>query len=182
MRRPTGGGAIHHERELTFAIAAEPGRDGYPAPIVAAYARVHEGLRRALGAVGAAVRPHGVGPLSTRPRDAAHCFVDLTALDLVDGRGRKVVGSAQRRAGRRVLHHGSIPLEVPALTPDSGSVALAAGRRVGWDELADAVAAALADVLGVVLEPDALTEAEAARARVLAAERYADPAWSRRAR
>lgn len=179
VRRPTGGGAIHHEHELTFAIAARPGHDGYPGSVVAGYERVHEGLRRALATLGAVVRPHGAGGLSTRPRDAAHCFTDLTALDLVDAAGRKVVGSAQRRAGGRVLHHGSIPITAPGLTPGSGSVREAAGREVGWDELADEVARGLAGALGLVLEPDHPREAERVRARALARGRYADPGWSR---
>jgi len=131
VRRPTGGGAIHHERELTFSIAAEPGRDGYPAGTVEAYRWVHGVLTRALATVGAAVHEHGGARLSTRPRDATLCFHDHTALDLVDAAGRKVAGSAQRRVGARVLHHGSLPLQVPALSPASGSVSLAAGRAVG---------------------------------------------------
>jgi membrane protein implicated in regulation of membrane protease activity len=76
-----------------------------------------------------------------RPAAASLCFTDHTALDLVDQQGRKVVGSAQRRTGGRVLHHGSLPLTTPALTPEAGSVSLAAGRPVSWDELADAIVA-----------------------------------------
>jgi lipoate-protein ligase A len=176
VRRPTGGGAIHHDRELTFAIAARPGEDGYPADIVEAYTRVHAALRAALLRLGARVEPRGGdAPLSTRPRAATLCFLDHTALDLVDERGRKVVGSAQRRSGGRVLHHGSVPLEVPALTPESGSVSLAAGRGVGWAEAADAVEAAFAEHLGVELVPGALSPAETAQAAALAAGRYAQP-------
>lgn len=167
VRRPTGGGAIHHDRELTFAIAAEPGRDGYPADAVEAYRRVHAVLARALAAVGAEAREHGGTRLSTRPRDATLCFHDHTALDLVDATGRKLLGSAQRRVGARVLHHGSLPLEVPALSPLSGSVSLAAGRAVGWDELADAVASAFAEALPAPLVPDEPSAAELAQARRL---------------
>jgi lipoate-protein ligase A len=147
VRRPTGGGAIHHDRELTFSLCAEPGRDGYPAETVEAYRFVHGILQRALAAVGASVVPHGGARLSTRPRDGTLCFADHTALDLVDAQGRKVVGSAQRRLAGRVLHHGSVPLEVPRLSPGGGSVALAAGRAVSWDELADEVVAAFAQAL-----------------------------------
>jgi len=170
VRRPTGGGAIHHDRELTFSIAAEPGHDGYPADVVGAYAWVHERLREALAAVGARVAPLGGGRLSTRPRDATLCFHDLTALDLVDAQGRKVAGSAQRRVGARVLHHGSLPLEVPRLSPDSGAVSLAAGRHVGWDELADALVLAFGAALPAGLRPDALTPEERALAEELLAE------------
>lgn len=144
VRRPTGGGAIHHDVELTFSLVATPGRDGYPAERVEAYRRVHTLVAATLAELGAPVRFRGDdAPLSTRPRDATLCFLDATALDLVDAEGRKVVGSAQRHRGGRVLHHGSIPLEVPALSPSAGSVNLAAGRegddRIGWDDLADAL-------------------------------------------
>lgn len=174
VRRPTGGGAIHHEHELTFALVARPGADGYPEGIVPAYAWVNARLVEALAAVGARVAPRGGdAPLSTRPRDARHCFVDPTALDLVDEAGRKLAGSAQRRLGARVLHHGSVPLRVPALTPGSGAVAAAAGRDVPWDELADAVVAAFARALPAPLLPDALSPAERADATARAARHAA---------
>lgn len=169
VRRPTGGGAIHHDLELTFCIVATPGRDGYPSDVKQAYEFVHEVLREALDSLG--VRLHargGAAPLSTRPRDATLCFDDHTALDLLDSQGRKVVGSAQRRAGGRVLHHGSIPLEVPSLTPDAGSLALAAGRPVSWDEAADALVAAFSARLPGSLRADTLSPDERERADHLA--------------
>jgi lipoate-protein ligase A len=122
------------------------------------------------------VRPRGGdAPLSTRPRDATLCFHDHTALDLVDRRGRKLAGSAQRRTAGRVLHHGSIPLAVPALTPGSGSVADAAGREVGWDELADALVAVFARRFATALDADELSPQERRDAERLAAARAAAP-------
>ena len=170
VRRATGGGAIHHDRELTFSIAAEPGRDGYPADVVGAYRWVHALLAQALAAVGAPAAPAGGARLSTRPRDATLCFHDLTALDLVDARGRKLAGSAQRRVGARVLHHGSLPLEVPRLSPESGAASLAAGRHVAWDELADALVAAFAAALPAGLRAEAPTADELALADSLLPE------------
>ena len=167
VRRPTGGGAIHHDQELTFGIVATPGRDGYPAAVIEAYEWVHAVLVDALARVGVTVHLRGGdAPLSVRPRTAGLCFADITALDLVDIDGRKLVGSAQRRTGGRVLHHGSIPLEVPALTPGSSSVALRAGRAVARDELAEIVAEVFATrvrgsgLLADTLNADELREAE----------------------
>ncbi len=171
VRRPTGGGAIHHDDELTFCIGARPGHDGYPDSVVEAYELVHETLREALAGVGAVVAPRGGdAPLSTRPRDATLCFHDHTALDLLDSRGRKVLGSAQRRSGGRVLHHGSLPLTVPALTPEGGSVSLAAGRDVCWDELADSVIAAFGSRMQLCFVPDELAPDERALAAELLAQ------------
>ncbi len=167
VRRQTGGGAIHHADELTFCLVATPGRDGYPAETVAGYECVHAVVRNALSGLGAKLDFRGgEAPLSVHPRKASMCFDDHTALDLVDSSGRKVVGSAQRRAGGRVLHHGSIPLSVPSLSPDVGSVELAAGRRVEWGELADALTANFRASLCVGgLESAELSESEAAVAK-----------------
>jgi len=143
VRRQTGGGAIHHDDELTFCVVATPGSNGYPAETVSAYQRIHEVLIEALAGLGEALSFRGDdAPMSVRPRDASMCFEDHTSMDLVDVHGRKVVGSAQRRANGRVLHHGSVLLSVPALSPDAGAVGLAAGREVTWEEAADAVEAA----------------------------------------
>ena len=84
--------------------------------------------------------------------------------------GRKVVGSAQVRIGTTLLQHGSLLLEddqsvaadVTASPAGPGGeipLSRALGRRVGWEEAADAVAAEFGARLGArpgVLEPAAL--------------------------
>lgn len=184
VRRPTGGGAIHHVDELTFSIVARPGRDGYPADTVEAYRIVHAVVADALADVGAEVRTRGDDvPLSVAPGSATLCFHDTTALDLVVPArgGAKLVGSAQRRVGDRVLHHGSIPLAVPPLTPEAASVEQAAGRRVDWDELADALVARAAVRFGA-FDADEPSDGERAAARRLVAERYGHVTPTRRER
>lgn len=175
VRRPTGGGAIHHDDELTFSLVARPGSDGYPDGIEEAYEVVHAAVSAGLATLGARLVPRGGGaPRSVHPRAATLCFEDTTVHDLVDGSGRKVVGSAQRRTGGRVLHHGSIPLSVPRLSPTSGSVALAAGRDVTWDEVADALQASLASALDADLHSADLDAAERRSTEFLIRDRYAD--------
>ncbi len=176
VRRPTGGGAIHHDDELTFCLVATPGQGGYPAEIPAAYRWVHDSVRRALAETGARVVYRGDGaPLSVHPRSASLCFLDTTSLDLVDEQGRKVVGSAQRRTGGRVLHHGSIPLQVPELSVGCGSVSDSAGRSVSWDELAEIFVRSFTTTLrNRPLHPEALSSEERRVAGRLAAARYAD--------
>lgn len=183
VRRPTGGGAIHHDRELTFALIARPGHDGYPAAVEEAYARVHAGVAAGLATLGVQVTPRGGdAPRSVSPRAATLCFEDTTAFDLVDARGRKLVGSAQRRTNGRVLHHGSIPLSVPALTPGCAAVDALAGRDVSWDELADVLTRSVGDELGLTLEPGELTAEERERADELATTRHGTVALARRRR
>ncbi len=161
VRRATGGSAIHHADELTFCLVATLGCDGYPAGTEAAYAWAHDVIREALAELGVTVTPRGGdAPRSTHPRAATMCFHDTTRLDLVDESGRKVVGSAQRHRDGRVLHHGSIPLRVPSLSPRSGAVDLLAPRPVSWDVLADALVQAFARRLEITWEPTGLSPEE----------------------
>jgi len=177
VRRPTGGGAIHHDDELTFSLIASPGLDGYPAGIVEAYELVHRLLVEGFAGLGAELRFRGGATrLSVRPRDASLCFEDTTSIDLVDASGRKVVGSAQRRVDGRVLHHGSIPLSVPSLTPTAGALGPVAGRELTWDEAADTVQEVFSRGLcGGQVEPSALSADEKRSADSLMTGRYADP-------
>ena len=137
---------------------------------------MHQIVREALGGLGARLSFRGGdAPLSTRPRDGTLCFEDTTAWDLVDGDGRKVVGSAQRHRGGRVLHHGSIPLSVPALSPQGGSVELAIGHAVSWEAVADAIIAGLERQPGVNLIPDEPGETEREQAQATRDEYRLEP-------
>ncbi|MEX1025162.1 MAG: hypothetical protein WD226_08805 [Planctomycetota bacterium] len=115
VRRWTGGGAIHHADELTFAIAAPLEHALYAGPVVDSYRRVHALVIEALALVGVTARLRGdVAPLASDRAGSGMCFHASTPEDIVWD-AAKGVGSAQRRRGGRVLHHGSIKLDTTAL-------------------------------------------------------------------
>ncbi|HED65658.1 MAG TPA: lipoate--protein ligase family protein [Planctomycetes bacterium] len=109
VRRLTGGGAIHHAEELTFSIALPADHPLYAGPVRESYLRIHATIARALEGLGVPASPRGDRPLASDRPSGGMCFEDSCELDLVWG-DRKGVGSAQRRTGGRILHHGSIKL------------------------------------------------------------------------
>jgi lipoate-protein ligase A len=187
VRRPTGGRAVLHRRELTYSVAAPVALLG---PQRAAYAAVNRALVAGLRRLGAAasLQP-GTGARAPHP-SLAPCFAEPVEGEVVAA-GRKLVGSAQRLLDGVLLQHGSLPLHddqsaVAAFLLDRDPSAAEAppatlagvlGREPEWAELTAALAAGWEESLGAILSPDALTEVEAAAARE-AAERYAGPAWT----
>jgi lipoate-protein ligase A len=123
VRRITGGGAIYHAEEVTFALCYDEER--LPVPIDESYRIVHAAVQQALAEVGArTMLVTGGKGCCARPRER-WCFAVPGRHDLVTPAGKKVVGSAQRRIRvprPRVLHHGSIVLRVPEQTPFCGAV------------------------------------------------------------
>lgn len=106
VRRPTGGRAVWHARELTYAVTAPTDAFG---SLRTAYHTIHEMVRRALAGLGAravlAAPPDRQAGLA-----AGACFSQPVGGEvMVDG--RKVVGSAQVRHRGAFLQHGSILLD-----------------------------------------------------------------------
>ena len=109
VRRITGGGAIHHTRELTFSIVLPQSHALFRGPVPLSYGRIHEALIAALSEFGVEASLAGQAGLLSDRKKTGMCFHESTPLDVAWGE-RKGVGSAQRRRGGRVLHHGSIKL------------------------------------------------------------------------
>lgn len=133
VRRPTGGRALLHHREVTYSVTAPIVAEE---PLRASVRRFNQVLLRALHHLGVpaveAEQPHAM-----RPAGAA-CFAVPAAGELTLG-GRKLVGSAQVRAEGALLQHGSILLD-----DDQGRIsAFATGPF-----LAAAPAASLREALG----------------------------------
>ncbi len=107
VRRPTGGRAVWHEDELTYAVAAPSETFG---SLRESYVAIHEMLVAALGRLGVeatlADRRSGRAP---RP-SAGACFALPVGGEIVVA-GRKLVGSAQIRTGKAFLQHGSVLLK-----------------------------------------------------------------------
>jgi len=103
VRRPTGGAAVLHSEELTYAIVIPD--------VAGASARVQELVSRAIALglrdIGVEADADSRGePLTALPNRSS-CFVRTSRWE-VTARGRKIVGSAQRRLTRALLQHGSI--------------------------------------------------------------------------
>ena len=162
VRRPTGGRAVWHARELTYAVAAPVALFG---SMAAAYRMIHELLADAVRLLGAeatlAAAPERMGRL-----EAGACFARPAGGEVLV-RGHKVVGSAQLRQGEAFLQHGSLLLEdgqalVSELLQHVGGSAAAAGaplsglvgRTVFFDETSAAVSDAAARRWGPALPPD----------------------------
>lgn len=184
MRRPTGGRALLHAREITYSVTAPARPD---AAVAAWYARINALLVRALATLGVAASAAPAGGGMTAP-GAMPCFAEPAAGELAY-EGRKLVGSAQWRDDGALLQHGSILVDddqawIAELmaTPLTGVPAPATlrailGRAPAGGELHAALADAVraqADAAADPLELDDATRAEADRL----AERYRDAAWT----
>lgn len=171
VRRLSGGGALVHDRELTYSLVFPPG--DWPTPSVRDIVQqTHE--------VFAAVIPGAAFP--QRPDDKSAdepflCFERRDAADVVV-RGAKIIGSAQRRRGGRLLQHGGIILARSPFTPAiPGLVDLAATPSV---DLIQELTLRLANRWGLTPQPGQLTEAERRLAISLALARYSQPEWNLR--
>ncbi len=140
VRRPTGGRAVLHDRDLTYCVVLPIAPDE---TIGDSYGRLSQAIARALSSLGmpAAIVPGSLDrtrsqathrqptaarrPGETRERPA-NCFAVSTVADLVVD-GRKIVGSAQVRRHGFLLQHGSIRL-APGVVPIEG---LLSGRPPG---------------------------------------------------
>jgi lipoate-protein ligase A len=110
VRRPTGGKALVHEGDLTYALVLPAGHPLTRASVVASYRIILRPLLEALGELGIRVQLNA--PESRSDRTAVPCFMERAAESIVVG-GRKLCGSAQVRRGGALLQHGSIPLVAP---------------------------------------------------------------------
>ncbi len=137
VRRPTGGQAVWHEHEVTYAVVAPIALFG---SLRKAYCEIHTRLARALQALGVeAVLAPAHPPIRPSARPAS-CFASSVGGEILY-QGRKLVGSAQVRRGDAFLQHGSILLDATQRSSFNGGTTLAAvlGRAVTFGEVADAI-------------------------------------------
>lgn len=103
VRRPTGGRAVLHHRDLTYAVVVS----GVTGKRLAVYERICQFLIEGWNRLGVAL---SYGTQGRGYRDVANCFQAATGADLVTATGEKLIGSAQLRRGKTVLQHGSMQL------------------------------------------------------------------------
>ena len=107
VRRPSGGRAVLHAGEITYALACRPASSHR----LTAYNQACLWLQEVFSSLGL---PLQFGQLRARQASQrGNCFASGTAADLVHGDGSKRIGSAQLWQGPCLLQHGSVLLSPP---------------------------------------------------------------------
>src|SRR5262249_52649376 len=103
VRRPTGGRAILHAREITYSVTAPVDDAG---SLRDSYDRINRLLTTALSSLGVPAVVAAAGHRHQSP-GITPCFDEPAAGELTVG-GRKLAGSAQWRHEGALLQHGSV--------------------------------------------------------------------------
>ena len=183
VRRPTGGRALLHHREVTYSVTA-PSRGS---SLSESYRVINAMLLDALKRLGVGAEEAPRRGRATAP-DGAACFAEPNVGELIVG-GRKLVGSAQRRDEHAFLQHGSILLadDQPLvgtlrgsaeIVPAAATLTETLGRSVSVAEVSDALAAALESAAGTLITPlDAHELTDTVATHV---QHYRNPLWTYR--
>jgi lipoate-protein ligase A len=179
VRRPTGGRAILHAEELTYAVVGTSPGPLFGDSLHAVYMTINRALVAFLADLGLAAEiSDGESRADAR---GLVCFKSAGRYEIGVG-GRKLVGSAQRRSGGCFLQHGSIlagprhldllkflrpgapgadvPAAVLALaTTDLGQLRGRPYAPAELDALAPVLVAAFARVLELEPDPAAVPDA-----------------------
>jgi len=155
VRRPTGGRALLHNREVTYSVTAPvvPG-----IALREAYERINVILLVALERLGVGASVAGRASQVTTP-STLPCFATPSRGEVIAD-GRKLVGSAQWRDAGALLQHGSILIDddqslIPTVTlaqngasviPPPATLTRALGRTPATEEIADALIDAVREI------------------------------------
>jgi lipoyl(octanoyl) transferase len=164
VRRPSGGRAVLHDQEVTYSVVCRSSDPVFGGRVLESCARIHAAIAQGLASLGVSTTPRSMpADLRRDARDGAavsDCFAHPAAHELLDDRGRKLVGSAQARRAGALLQHGSVLLEPPGAAgylraeavESVGGVGVREilGRQVSREELVEALAAGFHHALGNV--------------------------------
>ncbi len=163
VRRPTGGGVVYHDCDLTYTLAIPPGHPICGLDRMESYRAIHEPIMRAILRLGKGA--HLAPDLGEKhDRATLQCFVSPSPNDVIASDGVKLAGAAQRRTRNGILHQGSVSLK--------------ASPGGGRDSIIQAIRNAFAEELSFVYEPFAVPDSLLRSAEELAVRKYATEAWN----
>jgi lipoate-protein ligase A len=177
VRRASGGGAIMHDKEITYSFSVPPAL-GWAKKHLTLYEAFHAVLIETLAAYGFSAelcRPAG------SQRDRAQpflCFERRAPGDVLVGEN-KVAGSAQRRYCSAVIQHGSILLDQSPCAPELLGLNDLGGKKITADDLQKTWMIRLAERLGLDFQPGELSDSERHYAAQLVEEKYGADRWNR---
>jgi lipoate-protein ligase A len=191
VRRSSGGGAILHDRELTYSLAI-PSRHPLAIDRLGSYQAVHAALIEVLALWGIEATLFGqqtdqsnsppsvlppTGYIQNPKQQPFLCFQRRSPGDVLIGL-TKIAGSAQRRCRGAVLQHGSILLAQSPAAPELDGVKEITGKEISPHQLVETWLARLANALPITWQGGALSDEQRRRAEMLATQKYATTAWT----
>lgn len=199
VRRITGGRAVLHDQEVTYAVISPEQNSIFPGGVARNYHVIAEVLRATLADFGlqatiSSGRKDNKGAVGV---EKSACFTAPAMSELVLN-GRKMTGSAQKRLSTAFIQHGSIPLQIDAerlyRTLNTGNQVDQDRRiarlteRIGWmnhflnqpvevSAVEKRLVRQFQQVVAVDFVDDVPNRSETDEANRLLKEKYANPDW-----
>jgi len=199
VRRPTGGRAILHVDELTYAVIAPETEPRVHGGVLESYLRLSRALLEALNLLG--LNPEAnQKQVDKNNKPNPVCF-EVPSNYEITVNGKKLIGSAQARRQSGVLQHGALPLygdltriinalnfkedkernlARDRLLAHATTVETETGQAPSWDQASKAFQAAFSQTLNLDFHLDDLTDKERSRAQELIKDKYANDNWTKR--
>ncbi|MBR9699898.1 lipoate--protein ligase family protein [Candidatus Woesearchaeota archaeon] len=188
VRRPTGGNAVLHDKELTYSFIIS--QDRMPKSVIESYKEISKGIVKAFEILG----------LQPELNDEVHkvekspvCFHDPSWYEILVN-GKKIVGSAQKRTKGKVLQHGAVLIDMDIEKyagcfkglSDKQKEALKSritsindeGKKVDYAQVAEAMKQGFQKALKLQFIPSILTQEELKKAKELSREKYSSLSWN----
>jgi len=188
VRRMTGGKLVLHHKEVTYSLCSSD-KETFTSTLADSYKLISQALMRGFDKMG--LKSYlADSPPNSYVRGNLPCF-SYPARDEIEVEGKKIVGSAQKRAGSKFIQHGSIPLEedegflapVSFLKKENSkgrmiSLSQALGEKVSFDWVVQRLTSGISEFFKVNFKPRALDAEEKETISKIQKERYANKDWT----
>jgi len=190
VRRMTGGKMVLHHLEVTYSVSSGES-DIFTSTLEGSYRLISSALIKGLELMG--LEPVLASSTSRLyARSDLPCFA-YPARNEIEIKGKKIIGSAQKRSGNCFIQHGSIPLVSelelllaistglpPARRDYLTSITDELGRNISYEEAVGYFIEGFRFYFKRDFEPLILTTADLDRIKVLESAKYANPDWTLR--
>jgi len=178
VRRISGGGAIVHDREVTYSLSV-PADHRLATKRRMTYKSIHQTLVELLKKFGVESSIYGAKEhTESAVLKPFLCFQRRSPGDIVVGRV-KVVGSAQRRTKGAILQHGSVLVGCSVAAPELLALNSIGAKTVETNELVGAWLEKLSTRLDLSWKTEPLSKDEKSRAKWLSDHKYGSDEWTR---